>query len=406
MAALLQRLAATAGLATLLAAPAFAQNTSTVLNGQLQWGDVVSTMNVVSRNGSPQVSSVATSAGNAVSGSNLSGDFDAESEQTMSGATFATATVDANNVSTVAIVATAQGNTAQAQTERGNLNLVASQTSDGGDTLARATATLANAQTLSAGSTAAANNTATGADHGDLNVRLTQTASNSSYAITDVDACCTGTTIAGSSAAANTYGSSSTTSTVDARYTQNSTGGEVRATTDVYQYRAYDITAASTAAANSASISNEWGYTSIRGRQNSSTDIAADTRVTVGTWSGTAVASAYGVGNTTLATNIGSDMVVDIAQVNTGGVDANAQFSGSSSDAGQVLVSSTGIGNAFTGYVCSQCGDAALSGSVNQVNGANITSTGTISTNGAGAILGSASAIGNSATFITTQRGQ
>lgn len=406
MAALLERLAATAGLAALFATPAFAQNTSTVLNGQLQWGDVVSTMNVVSRNGAPQVSSVATSAGNAVSGANLSGDLDAESEQTMSGAAFATATADANNVSTAAIVATAQGNTAEAQTERGNLNLIASQTSDGGDTLARATATLANAQTLSAGSTAAANNTATGADHGDLNVRLTQNASNSSYAITDVDACCTGTTVAGSSAAANTYGSSSITSTVDARYTQNSTGGESRATTDVYQYRAYDITAASTAAANSASISNEWGYTSIRGRQNSSTNVAADTRVTVGTWSGTAVASAYGVGNTTLATNIGSDMVVDIAQVNTGGVDANAQFSGSSSDAGQVLVSSTAIGNAFTGYVCSQCGDAALSGSVNQVNGSNITSTGTISTNGAGAILGSASAIGNSATFVTTQRGQ
>ena len=90
MAALLQRLATAAGLATLLASPAFAQNTSTVLNGQLQWGDVVSTMNVVSRNGSPQVSSVATSAGNTVSGANLSGDLDAESEQTMSGASFAT----------------------------------------------------------------------------------------------------------------------------------------------------------------------------------------------------------------------------------------------------------------------------------------------------------------------------
>ncbi|MDP3492202.1 MAG: holdfast anchor protein HfaD, partial [Hyphomonadaceae bacterium] len=263
-----------------------------------------------------------------------------------------------------------------------------------------------NSQTHAAGSTAAANNTLTGADHGDLNVRLAQTASNSSYAITDVDACCTGTTVAGSSAVANAYGSSSTTSTVDARYTQNATGGESRATTDVYQYRAYDITAASTAAANSATINNEWGYTSIRGRQTSSTTVAADTRVTVGTWSSTAVASAYGVGNTTLATNIGSDMLVDIAQINTGGVDANAQFAGASSDGGEILVSSTAIGNAFTGYVCSQCGDAALSGTVNQSNGGNITSTGTISTNGAGAIIGSSSAIGNSATFITTQRGQ
>ena len=164
------------------------------------------------------------------------------------------------------------------------------------------------------------------------------------------------------------------------------------------------MTAASTAAAIWATINNEWGYVSIRGRQTSSTDVTADTRVTVGTWSGTAIASAYGVGNTTLATNVGSDMAVDIAQMNTGGVDANAQFSGSSNGGGEVLVSSTAIGNAFTGYVCSQCGDAAVSGTVNQINGGNITSTGTIATNGAGMIVGSSSAIGNSATFITTQR--
>lgn len=404
MSAVLTRLATTAGVIALLASPAFAQNTSTALNGQLQWGDVVSTMNVVSRNGAQSVTSAATSAGNAVSGANLSGDLDARSEQTMSGAAFATATIDADNTGATNVIASAQGNTAQAQTEDGNLYLTASQTSDGGDVLARARATVANSQTLSAGSSSAANNAATGADHGDLTANLTQDASNSSYAITDVDACCTGTTVAGSSSAINAYGSESTTSTVDVDYTQNSTGGESRATTDVYQYRAYDVTAASTAAANSATINNEWGYVSIRGRQTSSTDVTADTRVTVGTWSGTAVASAYGVGNTTLATNVGSDMAVDIAQMNTGGVDANAQFSGSSNDGGEVLVSSTAIGNAFTGYVCSQCGDAAVSGTVNQINGGNITSTGTITTNGAGMIVGSSSAIGNSATFITTQR--
>lgn len=404
MSALFTRLAATASVIALLASPAFAQNTSTALNGQLQWGDVVSTMNVVSRNGAQSVTAAATSAGNTVSGANLSGDLDARSEQTMSGAAFATATVDANNTGATNVIASAQGNTAQAQTENGNLHLTASQTSDGGDILARARATVANSQTLSAGSSSAANNAATGADQGDLTVNLTQDASNSSYAITDVDACCTGTTVAGSSSAINAYGSESTTSTVNTNYTQTSTGGESRATTDVYQYRAYDVTAASTAAANSATINNEWGYASIRGRQTSSTDVTADTRVTVGTWSGVAVASAYGVGSTTLATNVGSDMVVDIGQMNTGGVAANAQFTGSSNDGGEVLVSSTAIGNAFTGYVCSQCGDAAVSGAVNQINGGNITSTGTITTSGAGMIVGSSSAIGNSATFITTQR--
>ncbi|MBP9235665.1 MAG: hypothetical protein KBF30_13395, partial [Hyphomonadaceae bacterium] len=73
-------------------------------------------------------------------------------------------------------------------------------------------------------------------------------------------------------------------------------------------------------------------------------------------------------------------------------------------DGGEVLVSSTAVGNAFTGYVCSQCGDAALSGTVSQTNGGSIASTGAITTNRAGMIVGSASAIGNSSTFITTQR--
>ena len=94
------------------------------------------------------------------------------------------------------------------------------------------------------------------------------------------------------------------------------------------------------------------------------------------------------------------------AQLNTGGVDANAQFTGTSYDHGDVVLASTAIGNGFTGYVCSQCGDAALSGTVSQTNGGNITSTGSITANGGGVLIGSASAIGNSATFITTQQGQ
>ena len=42
---------------------------------------------------------------------------------------------------------------------------------------------------------------------------------------------------------------------------------------------------------------------------------------------------------------------------------------------------------------------------VSQTNGGNIVSTGSITANGAGVIVGSASGIGNSATFITTQSG-
>ena len=48
---LLARLAAAAGLACVLATPALAQNSSTALNGQLNWGDVVADINVVTRDG-------------------------------------------------------------------------------------------------------------------------------------------------------------------------------------------------------------------------------------------------------------------------------------------------------------------------------------------------------------------
>ena len=403
---LITRLAAVAGLAAVLAAPAFAQTTTPrALNGQLNWGDVVADINVVTRDGARSATAIATAAGNSVSGANVNGGLDAESDQTMSGATFSYATLEGGDVRNASAMSTAQGNTLEAQTTNGALNLVAAQTADGGDALARTRVRIGNAQTLSAVSSAAANNAATSADHGDLNVDLTQTASNSAYAITDVDACCVGQTAAGASSAINAYSSSSTTATVNAQYDQTSTGAASEATTDVYQNRAYGVTAATTTAANSASVSNEWGYAQIRGRQTSSTDVKADTRVTLPDFSGTASVSAYGVGNSTLATNVGSDMAVDVAQLNTGGVDANAQFTGASYDQGDVVLASTAIGNGFTGYVCSQCGDAALTGTVSQTNGGNIVSTGSISANGAGVIVGSASAIGNSATFVTTQRG-
>ena len=403
---LITRLAAVAGLAAVLAAPAFAQTTTPrALNGQLNWGDVVADINVVTRDGARSATAIATAAGNSVSGANVNGGLDAESDQTMSGATFSYATLEGGDVRNASAMSTAQGNTLEAQTTNGALNLVAAQTADGGDALARTRVRIGNAQTLSAVSSAAANNAATSADHGDLNVDLTQTASNSAYAITDVDACCVGQTAAGASSAINAYSSSSTTATVNAQYDQTSTGAASEATTDVYQNRAYGVTAATTTAANSASVSNEWGYAQIRGRQTSSTDVKADTRVTLPDFSGTTSVSAYGVGNSTLATNVGSDMAVDVAQLNTGGVDANAQFTGASYDQGDVVLASTAIGNGFTGYVCSQCGDAALTGTVSQTNGGNIVSTGSISANGAGVIVGSASAIGNSATFVTTQRG-
>ncbi len=402
---LIIRLAATAGLVIVLAAPTLAQ-TSTALNGQIHWGDVVADMKVVSQADARSASAVATAAGNSVSGANITGGLDAESMQQMMGTTSSTAKLRAGTLHADALaVSTAQANSGQAQGENGTLKFKSYQSARGGDVNAYTTVETGNARTISAASSAASNNLATAAGHGNLDGDVEQFATNSVRAVTDVDACCTGRTVVGASSAVNAWSSASTTSTVDAKYDQQSWGSASEATTDVYQYRAWDVAAATTAAANSAAINNEWGYANIRGRQTSATDVKADTRVTLGSFSGTASASSYGVGNSTLATNVGSDMIVDVAQINTGGVAANAQFNGASTNGGGVVLASTAIGNGFTGYVCSQCGDASLSGAVSQTNAGNVLSTGSITTNGTGMIVGSASAIGNSATFVTTGKG-
>ena len=158
---LIARLAAAAGLACVLAAPAFAQNTSTALNGQLNWGDVVADINVVTRDSARDAASIATAAGNSVSGSNMSGGLDAESDQTNSGATFAHANLQGGDVRNGVVMATAQSNAGQAQTVGGDLNIRASQNAHGGDVLASARANIGNGRTLSAVSSAASNNAAT-----------------------------------------------------------------------------------------------------------------------------------------------------------------------------------------------------------------------------------------------------
>jgi hypothetical protein len=248
---LITRLAASASLAFVLATPALAQ-TSTALNGQIQWGDVVADINVASQADAHTASAVATAAGNSVSGASITGGLDAKSAQKITGSTSSMATLRTGKVIGAIAISTAQANSAQAQTVDGDLKLKSYQSARGGDVNARTTVQTGNARTISAASSAASNNLATAADHGDLDGDVQQFATNSVRAVTDVDACCSGRTVAGASSAVNAWSSASTTSTVNARYDQQSWGPASEATTDVYQYRAWDVTAATTAAANSA----------------------------------------------------------------------------------------------------------------------------------------------------------
>ncbi len=398
------RLLLTAAAAALLGAPAFAQQVPQVEIDQLQWGDVFASMTVESRDSRGSAAAVATSAGNTASGANMTGDMHADVVQISRASAGAEAIVDADDACCeTSAIATAQNNAIEAQTRDGGLILWGDQIATGGEASALAKAAVGNTQLLQAASSAAANNAALAVTDGGLTILLPQISDNSVRARTDVDACCTGLTLAGATATGNALSTTSSTSTVSADIEQTSTGAEILAATDIYQYQAHHVTAASTAAANSASIANEWGYVSLRGKQANESEVLADTRVTLGSWQGAAASSAHGAGNTLLATNVGSDLAVDVSQMNSGGVSAYASFNGGANADrnGGAVVNASAIGNGFTGYVCSYCGDAAVTGAVSQTNSGNINSTGVISATGASSAFGAASAIGNSASFIT-----
>lgn len=402
-----RRLLLTASCAAFAISPALAQQaTSTAQNTQTMSGNTNANMRILSWGGqtSAGASASALAAGNTVSAANTAGGLNLRSRQTMSGYASSSAELTGDDVCCVAVaIANTQANALEAQSQGGQSQVNARQTSTGPVASADARMNIRNSQNASTVAAAAANNAATAAKDGRMDVNLRQSSSTSVYATADHDACCTGQSVIASTASGNAWSHTAETADTYARIRQSQTGGEVKAWADAYQVKGYNVTAAAQATANSQTLASKWAYANLNARQTNSSEVAADARVTLGSWNGQGAVSASGVGNAVLASNIGSDLNVDVGQVNSGGVSANAEFTGTGeSQAATTVLNASAIGNAFTGFVCSYCGDAAASGKVSQSNSGSIASTGTITTSGAGGLIGSAFAIGNSASFIST----
>ncbi|MBI1339949.1 hypothetical protein GC169_07040 [bacterium] len=407
-------LAATLAPILLGAGPAFADppassRPSVILNDQLNWGDVFANMTVTSPNPvTDGLAASAASAGVTALASRSGGDLDMTSRQSSSGTIRARTTINAGDACCSAVGAsTAHATALEASTVDGALALDAQQTAVGGEIESVTRINVRQTSLLAGASAASANTMLLSAENGPATVTAAQSSTTSARAITDVDACCSGLTTAVSAASANSFALRGRTSTIDARLAQSSTGPTVTASTDVFQMRGHDVVAASNATANSAVIDSAWGYASVAGEQTNASYVRGETVVTLRDWEGVAAVSGAGVGNSAMITNVGSDARADLSQTNLGGVDGVASFTGGAgaNDGGAVVLNAAAVGNSFTGWVCSACGDARLQGAVSQTNGGSITATGTITSPGVGGAIGSATAVGNSATYITARRG-
>ncbi len=172
-----------------------------------------------------------------------------------------------------------------------------------------------------------------------------------------------------------------------------------------------DVITTSTATGNAYNIENAFGFAKVVSGQDNSARIEARSDVTLDLWTGWNASTAYAVANSTLASNIGSDLEITTIQDNDGDVDAFATFTGGTAYGGvgddnitDFVTSSTAFGNAVSGFVCATCG-GGIAANNRQTNSGNINASTTITTGSNGALIGTATAVGNSATYHTVETG-
>lgn len=339
-----------------------------------------------------------TATGDDVSGSSaqdLRGDVTARSDATVWTADGAVVTG-----------AWATGNGGTAASSGGDLTIDAEQnTHRGADISAHASSTTGNTYAVAASATASANSGALSASHGDLTARVRQTSASSVHAFVEADACCVSSAaVADAMANANSLAASGSTTTMLVAADQVSSGAEISARSDLYVGYAGDAVGGATAAANSVTADNAWGYLKADVEQSNASDVTAESYVTLGgDWTGAASATSYGVGNTAAVSNVGSDTAAAFHQFNAGDVSAFAALAGEGGAYG--IVSATAIGNNASASLCWQCENGSLSIDNRQVNTGAVTADATIITPRAGGVYGTATAIGNGATFVSRQNG-
>lgn len=393
----------------LLPAAAFAgQGPSIVLNGQMQMGDAISqlTVHAAATHGATANS---VSAGNAMSALSVQRNMDVTSTQTLKGRVGAFNGVTITDARGVTVsTAVAQGNAGQVTGCCSTTNTSATQIANEGTVVGAASqVNVGSSDTVVSAAQAAANNFAINTANGASNSYVGQYSAADVQAHSYVTACCNNDSLTSSAlAAGNSHSVRGESSTVYADLEQKNYG-EAFAVSRVNVGSGTNVTSAASAAGNTASVDNRWGYAQMSGYQENSGFVGAISEVSLGDWRGHAVSGSNAIGNSALLSNLGSDATVSMVQNNYGGVAAFTGLYGSSSQGGVGVASSHAVGNAVTGYACASCGNGSvkIEGYSAQYNYGPVTATTNISVGTAGHITGSATAVGNSATFIATRGG-
>jgi hypothetical protein len=402
---------------TILAIPmlpplcAVATSQSTVQNTQVQAGDTTAsqTLNVVDVTDS--TTGVTTATGNSISAAVQTGSLDVQSTQSVNGNIAASTTLNVvtNAGAQTSLTTAATGNASDSGSYAGGaLTGTISQTTAAASNITADSSIAASAARTGA---ASVDTQAIGNSHGIAvqDTSATMTVTQSSAALTQA----TGGAELMYTPGTASFSTAAVTNNVTAVGTGNAsqtlaihqtmTGARTQAAEFDDAGNAQTIAGQATATVNNIAVTNENGPLNVTDTQSNTSYTRAQAVVTSYEF-GAGTASAYGVGNSVLVGNSGQSMSLDNTQSNTGGgIEAIASFTGNNGfDAAS---SATAMGNAVTAYACSNCG-GVMTVRNTQTSGADVSaSSSTTVTAGNRSVTGSATAVGNNATFYVSKPG-
>ncbi len=186
------------------------------------------------------------------------------------------------------------------------------------------------------------------------------------------------------------------TSGQDLSIVQSSTGDFLEADASANAGNAWDLAARARATANQAVLNNQGGAVVAASSQANSSFVRAAALTTAYDY-GRAEAYARGAANELVVGNNDIYVEIDNTQLNSGGVDVSATFSGTNGY--DVYVGADAVGNAVTGYACADC-EGYLEATNSQTNNGDVSARASSTVAGSNrAVIAGANAVGNSATF-------
>ena len=381
--------------------------TSQVINQQVQLGDVFTeqTMDVVDV--SDAITMTSASMGNGVSASNASGGpLKVTSSQDVEGRIEAHAVLSVSGtMGTSTVISTsATGNSTDTGMLGGALSAGSSQ-------YAGAAGVLARGQTEAAEGSAVDFNETTQAVNNSFGMGLTNAAGGARLTqVTDGGAMADGGAIVGEATGQATVAGMTAGNDINltgingSAYRvvadQTNRGDVVQASKFTAYGSSYLSTTAASSSANNLHATNQGGALDVTNTQTNSAYVRAQAEETSAFFSA-ATANAYGVGNSLLAGSLGPDVTIVNDQTNTdGGIEATASFGGGTGYDG--TATATAMGNAATGYACSEC-SASLRADNHQINSADVSSTAHTNVSGPSrSVLGTAASVGNNASYYVS----